>query len=416
MTSPIDPFFERIYDGDWNACVGIQGDAENYVDGYLEAALELAGAVIDKNLVGSRDTLAMPILYNCRHGLELSLKYAINRLHKTGMILHTHQADHDIGSHWQHLQEKAVGGVSALGDTTLRQLIIDLEPYVKSLAAIDDDGQELRYAQNREGETSLKDISIVNLPHVRKSIEKLSELLQRLKQRVHEIVDERSTNTFTSNCSRKDLEEIAKIMGDCSTWVDQSFIDNKDIVMERFGIKSGKFSDAIDAIRCSGPLAALIGNEASLKYLSDEKAIELLTLWVKHNPLITQVKFDDLGTDYFNRDWDKHFESMNRAKILDKATLKLLTLEEFGDLETVYYLGLNRVFGEHYERQLGNTISNYAKPLSMENVHHIMTKTNLLEAFADGCERVGRPSLAKKIRLLRPMVTDISNLLLQARS
>jgi len=408
MTSSIDPFFERIYDGDWNACVGIQGDAENYVDGYLEAALELAGAVIDKNLVGSRDTLAMPILYNCRHGLELSLKYAINRLHKTGMILHIHQADHDIESHWQHLQDKAVGGASALGDSTLRQLILELEPYVKSLAAIDDDGQELRYAHNREGETSLKDISIINLPHVRKSIEKLSVLLQRLKQRVHEIVEERLTNTFTPNCSRKDLEEIAKIMGDSSTWVNQSFLDNKKIVMERFGIKSGKFSDAINAIRRSGPLAVLIGKEASLKYLSDEKAIELLTLWVKDNPRMTQEKFNDLGTNYFDRDWDKQIEWANKAKVLDETILKLLTLEEFGDLETVYYLGRNGVFGEYYERQLGNTISNYVKPLSRESVHHITTKTNLLDAFADGCERVGRPSLAKKIRQLSPIVTYTS--------
>lgn len=404
MTSPIDPFFERIYDGDWNACVGVQGDAENYVDGYLEAALELAGAVIDKNLVGSRDTLAMPILYNCRHGLELSLKYAINRLHETGMILHTHQADHDIESHWQHLQDKAVGGVSALGDSTLRQLIIDLEPYVKSLAAIDDDGQELRYAQNREGKTSLKDISIVNLPHVRKSIGKLAVLLQRLKQRVHEIVEERYTSSFTPNCSRKDLEEIAKIMGDSSTWVNQSFIDNKKIVMERFGIKSHKFSDALDAIKSSGPLAALIGQEASLRYLSDEKAIEILTLWVKDNPRMTQEKFDDLGIDYFDRDLGKQVEWADKSKLLDETILKLLTLEELGDLETVYYLGRNRVFGEHYERQLGNTISSYAKPLSRESVHHITTKTNLLDFFAYGCERVGRPSLAKKISQLSPMV------------
>ena len=338
MIIPIDPFFERIYDGDWNACIGIQGDAENYVDGYLEAALELASAVIEKKLFGSRDTLAMPILYNCRHGLELSLKYAINSLYKTGMISHTHKTDHDIESHWKHLKEKAVGGVCALGDRTLRQLIIDLEPYVKSLAAIDADGQELRYPQNREGETSLKDISIINLPHVRKSIENLSVLLQSIKQRVHEIIQERYTNTFTPNCSRRDLEEIAKIMGDSSTWVNQSFIDNKKIVMERFNIKSNKFSDAIDKIKSSRPLAALIGKESFLKYLTDERAIKTLTLWFKNNPRMTQEKFDGLGIDYFNRDWDKEMERASKNKELDETILSLLTLEEFGDLETVYYI------------------------------------------------------------------------------
>ncbi len=124
----IDPFFEEIHDGEWNACIGTQGDAENYVDGYIEAALELAAAVLDKRLYASRDTLAMPILYNCRHGLELSLKYAIDRLHKTGMLKAGHPANHDIESHWHHLQANAVGSIGALGDLTLRGLVADLEP------------------------------------------------------------------------------------------------------------------------------------------------------------------------------------------------------------------------------------------------------------------------------------------------
>lgn len=180
--------------------------------------------------------------------------------------------------------------------------------------------------------------------------------------------------------------------------------------MEKFGLSNGKFSDALNAIKSSGPLAALIGKEATFKYLSDEKAIEVLTLWVKDNPRITQEKFDDLGIDYFDRDWGKQVESANKSKLLDETILELMTPEEFADLETVYYLGRNRVFGEHYEAQLGNTISSYAKPLSRQSVQHIMTKTNLLDAFADGCERVGRPSLAKKMRQLSPMVTYTSEL------
>jgi len=62
----IDPFFETIEDGEWNACVGVQGTAFAYVDGYLEAARILAATVIDDGLMGSRDSLIMPILYNAR--------------------------------------------------------------------------------------------------------------------------------------------------------------------------------------------------------------------------------------------------------------------------------------------------------------------------------------------------------------
>lgn len=397
----IDPFFEKIHDVEWNACVGIQGNAENYVDGYIEAALELAVAVLDKQLYGSRDTLVMPILYNCRHGLELSLKYAIDRLHKTGMLTTRHPANHNIESHWQHLhlQAGAVGSVNALGDSTLRRLVAELEPYVKSLAAIDDDGQELRYAKNRDGQASLSDKAIVNLRHIHHSIQELSRLLQNLKQRVQEIEEERHTGTHTANCSRKDLAEIAKILGDNSTWKDQSFSEKKGIVRTQFGLSSGKFSDAINAIRKSRPLVALVGLETSPKHIGDEKAVEVLKLWVEANPL--KERSDDMGFDYFERDWEKYKEWADRAKRLDEAALAMLSLEEFADLETLYYLGRNGVYGEHYENLVTKAIKLFGRRITRENVHHLMTKTNLLNSVADGVERAGRPSLAKKLRELR---------------
>lgn len=399
-SSAFDPFFEKIPDGEWNACVGVQGDVENYVDGYLEAAEELAAAVIDRRLMASRDTLAMPILYNCRHGLELSLKYAIDRLYKTGMLTQGHPANHHIDSHWRHLKSAAVGSGGALGDARLRQLVTDLEPYVKSLASIDDDGQELRYAQNRDGQTSLSGLAVVNLRHIHQSIGKLSNLLQRLKRRVQEIAEERLTGSHTANCSRKDLEEIAKVMGDHSTWKDPSLLEKKAFVMKQFGLSSGKFSDAIDAIRKSRSLAALIGLETSLKYLKDDKAVKLLKLWVEANSL--EKRSDDLGFDYFNRDWTKYKEWADRSKQLNETALGMLSLEEFGDLEALYYLGRNRVYGEHYDDLLSRTIASYGRAITWDNAHHLMSKTNLLKEVADGAECAGRPSLARTLRQLRP--------------
>jgi len=36
-----DPFFRLPAASDWNACIGKQGTEENYLDGYIEAAMEL---------------------------------------------------------------------------------------------------------------------------------------------------------------------------------------------------------------------------------------------------------------------------------------------------------------------------------------------------------------------------------------
>ncbi|MGY4319421.1 hypothetical protein [Bradyrhizobium sp. JR3.5] len=81
-----DPFFKRFFDGPWNACIDRQGHEENYIDGYIEAAIELADAIFEKQLIGKRDTLVLPILYNARHAIELTLKFATEHLIKASLI------------------------------------------------------------------------------------------------------------------------------------------------------------------------------------------------------------------------------------------------------------------------------------------------------------------------------------------
>jgi len=394
-----DPFFEVIGGGEWNACVGIQGTAENYVDGYIEAALELASAVIDKRLVASRDTLAMPILYNIRHGLELSLKYAIDRLHAAGAIPQPHVANHDILSHWTLLHNNNIG------DEHLRAMVAEIEPYVKSLAAIDDDGQELRYAFNRDGVQSMAGIAIVNLPLVRTSIRRLSLLLGRFKHRVHQIEEERATGTHTSECSRTDLVEIAHTLGDRATWSDPSFDGKRNALRQRFGIGSRKFSQAVNAIKDSRQLAAMVGIETDLKYLSDDKAIEILTLWANAHPL-EQFDPNHLGTDYFNRNREAVREEVRIARELDEAARQLLSVTEFADLQALFYLGRERISGEHYESLLERTLNSFHGALEWSSVHHLMSKENLLDSVIVGASAAGRPSLAEKLKSIRRPTTN----------
>lgn len=392
----IDPFFEVIPDGDWNACVGRQGSSLNYVDGYLEAARELVSALIDKRMFASRDTLAMPILFNCRHALELSLKFAIDRLHRLGMIAATHPVNHDILSHWQHLRD------AGIGDKQFARLIGEFEPFVVSLATIDEDGQELRYPTNRDGENSLGGIAVVNLPLIRHSIDELSAIMERLKARLFDLEDERPTGTHTRECSRADLEEIARMLGDHATWRDPSFEEKKRKVCEHFGLSGRKFSTAVTAIRHSRPLAARVGIETELLHLSDDKAVTALKLWAEAHPT-TAYDPNDVGLNYFDHDWAKYEEEMRIARDLDEAIFLLLTREELSDLEVLFYIGRDRVKGEHYDKYLERTIAKHLNAASRwEGVHHLMSKTNLLDAAIEGAATVGRPSLAEKLRGLRP--------------
>jgi len=98
-----DPFFSLPQDGTWNACIGSQGDELHYLDGYIEAAWELADAVVQKNMLGKRDTLVLPILYNARHAIELLLKYITNQLVECDALAHGHPANHDLQGHYDLL-------------------------------------------------------------------------------------------------------------------------------------------------------------------------------------------------------------------------------------------------------------------------------------------------------------------------
>lgn len=390
----IDPFFETIPDGNWNACVGIQSYELNYVDGYLEAARILAATVIDDELVASRDTLAMPILYNTRHGLELALKYVLRSLVELRLARPRTKTDHDIRSYWEHLRDESVC------DRESRLLIAALQPFVLSLARIDDDGQELRYFENREGNRSLGDLAVVNLPLIRDSIEELDRLLHGLTDRVCYLAEENGTGTRTAECSRTDLAEIALALGDQTSWSDPAFDDRKKAIMERFELSGKAFSRAIDAIKKSRALAADIGSETPLVYLTDDKAVFVISRWLAVNP--PHPAEADAFIVPRARLRAQMLEGREERNALYQAVIDTLSVEEFADFDTIFYLGRDLRFGEDYEAALARTLAEHRQAADRwAQVYNILSKTSVLEGLVRGLRRVGCPSLADRIVALR---------------
>jgi hypothetical protein len=394
MATPTDPFFHLIDDSEWNACIGRQATEENYVDGYIEAAIELASAVIDKRLHGQRDTLAMPILYNARHGLELALKLAINRLHAMGAIPHAHPKDHDIRSHWQHLDQARVG------DVALRQLVTDLQPYVDSLAKIDDDGQELRYAENRDGAKSLEDKALANIAVIRDSVVRLGQIMEALKFRVMDLANELATGTFTPDCSRRDLVAIADMLPLIAKWGEASFDEAKAKVMTEFGLSGRKFSSAVNAIKSSRETRRRIGQTTDLAHLSDEHAIFAIEQWTLCHS--EEPNIGGLGLDFSApRDFEAMAARHAVEKVVIAAIIETLSIDEIADLEAIYLVGRGREFSEHYDSILQHARERrHVDDDLWEAVHYLVQKTNLQSAVASGLTILGRPDLAERIETI----------------
>ncbi|SLM47414.1 conserved protein of unknown function [Nitrospira japonica] len=387
-----DPFFALTEEGTkWNACIGKQAHPESYMDGYMEAALELVNAVIEQKQYIKRDTLAMPILYNARHALELSLKYIYDAFLKEKLIKTTLNKNHDIRSYWALLLSTKVG------DLELTQHIKSLERFVVSLGNIDDDGQELRYATTRDGQKSLKDKALCNLVVIRKSLLELQKIIYDSKYRLEGFVDERQTKTYTKDLSRNDLGTISKMLPPIDRWTDDAFVKTKEEIKEAYGIGSNKFSDAINLIKNHRTMAARLGKEFDLLYLTDHKLKLVVQEWKGLHP---PPDLNDLGTDFTNADFEAMIGHAKKVEEVQKNILRFLSGDEIADLETVFYIGREAGFCEFYERQL--TLVRNKHKLNTnpaQEVRHLIEKVNFLEEIAKGLTILGKPTLAKNLLL-----------------
>lgn len=389
----IDPFFETVHDGQWNACVGVQGSELNYVEGYLDASRILVDALVAGKMMDMRDTLVLPILYNARHGLELALKYVVAKLVTLELArLPEGRANHHILRYWQHIQDADVA------DLVVREIIAKLEPFVRSLSRMDVDGQQLRYFSTKDNGRSLGDQAVVHLLLIQGNIAKLAAMVGKLTKRVDLLMQEQQTGTRTTRCSRSDLIEIVKIVGPHATWVEDAFLARKSAVMSRFGLSKKAFSNALNAIKGSRELSARIGIETAQRHVNDEQVVRVAELWFEAYP---PTSADAEPATILPRDIS--FESIEqysrKMQRLVTSVIEELTLEEFADVETIYYIGRNKDHGEYYELNLDSTIKQHEleKSRRHEKVYHIMSKTNLLEGLIAGFRRIGRPSLAARL-------------------
>mgnify|MGYP001106147082 CR=1 FL=1 len=388
-----DPFFKRIFDGQWNACIGRQGHEENYIDGYIEAAIELADAIFEKQLVGKRDTLVLPILYNARHAIELALKFATEHLIEASLIKDDgRKLSHNIKAYWDHLHN------SAIGDEKLSQTIAALKPYIDSLSQIDSDGQELRYHRNRDDDPSLADHAVANLRLIRASLRELEKLISTLKYRTVDFIDERAAGSYTNRCSRTDLLAIARILPRHDLWNTDIFDQQKAVVKERYGLSNKQFSIALDRIQENREMRSALGMTSDLLHLTDDDIISVIEQWRRLHPVRDHDE-DDLGLDYFDT---SRFEAMKESAAVRKDVVTAiearLSNEALAELEAMFYLERDRIFAEYHESMIARVLREHAATNDTKaEIMHLMEKTNFLQCMGGAAARLGRLSLAERL-------------------
>src|SRR3546814_8302238 len=78
---------------------------------------------------------------------------------------------------------------------------------------------------------------------------------------------------------------------------------------------------------------------------------------------------------------------------------KRLSPEALADLEAIFYLERNRIYTEYYEPSVARVLKEHAAAEDAQTeILHLMEKTNFLQCLQGAAARLGRLSLAERLK------------------
>ncbi|AUG53173.1 hypothetical protein [Thalassospira marina] len=382
-----NPFLATNHEYHWNSCIGPQSSELNYIDGYIESSIELANYVLENKKYGKVDTLIFPILFNARHGIELTLKFYQKTFSQCGIDTESAPQNHRLDIILSRILN------AKIPDRELSKNISKLAPYITGISEIDTSGQDFRYFENKNGHQSLSNHPIINLVVVRQCLEEMKNILDETTTRLITFSQERSTKTHTTKCSRADLYHITQELPMHAEWHLSKFKKIKENIKREFNLSNNQFDNAIKKIKNQRQLGSIIGIERNPIALTGTSAIKAAHLWKEYHAFERKA-FDE-----------RHINKEENLMISKKASvekirelIKELKIEELADLETIFYLSRNREFVEHYEEMYEKTLPSYQRsPDIFIKVHHVFAKVNFLTEIKRGISILGNPSLADSL-------------------
>lgn len=397
MSESTDPFFEKIPDGTWNACVGDQGDDTYYIDGYIQASVLLTKTILEEEIYEQRDTLILPIMFNARHAVELILKYISKNLANLDLLsppAHTHLIE-NLFTEIENIN---------VPDKNFRDTLASLKRFVSSLSKIDKDGQAFRFRDSKDDHPyTLKGLSTINYRLIYSSLKELQKIIKQLRIHTLQFAEEYKQKTSTTVLSRNDLMNIAKLLPNIANWHSDEFKTSKSRIRCEYGLSNTQFSKALDTIKEERLFAQFLGIEHKLTHLTDDNAKLILELWRKHHGLESGGNVASTG-DPVNVLTGKKLLAMFEDSLIQPHSNILqiieaeIPLEEFAEAQVLFYLARNDEYVEMYESELHSTINQLKRDnMFSVQIYHIMEKTNFENFFIRGLELVGKFNLATEL-------------------
>lgn len=387
-----DPEKHSIFEGRHHvctACVGNNGgsDFETYAMGYFDAAKLLLVEVTDPKKCLTQDTLVYPILFNLRHGVELSIKH-VSRVLSEAQLPNpgATQNTHELKQLWADLTEQSKP------DRRLLAAIHELDPAVLQMHEADPLAQEFRYAERNDGVPSFKGRHIVDLVTVLELATFTAERFDQFFYLARRIATERRYKSFTPELNRDELEQLSKDLPDADTWSgSERFKQVKTDWMTKYNLSGRAFIRAIEFIKRHREFSANIGLRKPLIAL-DERMLNLLL---------------SASIQMLSEHWKEAktfrtvFEREDPAVTAFKATKIKLTKSLVAEVCALFYQGRDSDLSEEYEARLqyhGRYPARVSQQTLRADFQHVFSKLNFAECLCEGLRQIGHPEFTLKFR------------------
>lgn len=267
------------------ACVGDNGGTYNMdiKRGFQRTVEILIGMLNRENEV--EDILVYPIVYNARHSIELSLKIIIEQLWKIQKQKGIKKSEEMVSKEKKEIHTHDIkvlyGIIEKMSgiDRRIPAYYKDIEDLIK-IYYFDTEGDAFKYEADREEHPHMiqNGISHISVNTLGEQFKLVMNLFDNMIYFLDMCIREYDLNTFTKNLSRKDIEDISKVIPNRAKWGEVVFNKIKEEIKVKYNIGSREFSDALNIIQNHKEFCINIGCEIPYKEIKEDELKEYATL------------------------------------------------------------------------------------------------------------------------------------------
>ena len=363
------------------ACVGENGGTDNFDirEGFKSSVNIMINAVENGEY---EDTLIYSVVYNARHSLELSMKIVLEYLiyiSNFRKVPFTEQDKRRIYTHDITVLDSMIQKYY-LFDNRIVETYDKVRPYLKDYY-FDKKGDVFKYESDHSGNPHLikLGISAISYDVLKRKYNEMMEYFDSLIFEVMYLCREYGMGTFTKHLSRKDIQDIAKILPPREHWKDAVFAEKKDLIKKKYKIGSKEFSDTMNIIQKHMEFCVYLGMEQKLGNIPENELR-------KYARLVMEMNGDDLYKVSKTKVEQINVTEISLTQIHRKTAKRLELSKDISDGMLIWLM----VF-----RQYGNSMELFTE--RAEIIHEQFEKMNFQRH--DTLRKVEKREVFRKILL-----------------